>query len=82
MVSTYFAHKMGVDVNLGLGWSGASLWRDHGPGGVDGLDLEVELVELVVGEDVVSVPPSGSQLVQQRSDLSSGLQFRTRQGLK
>ena len=82
MVSTYFAHKMGVDVNLGLGWSGAPLGRDHWPGGVDGLDLEVELVELVVGEDVVSVPPSSSQLVQQRSDLGSRLEFRTRQGLK
>lgn len=81
MASTHLANKVWIDVNLGLRGSGSPLGSDHGPGGVDGLDLEVELVELVVGEDVISVPPSGSQLVQQRPDLC-GLDFRTSQGLK
>ena len=82
MALAYLSHKVGIDVNLGgLGSSWSSFGRDHGPGGVDLVNLEVELVELVVGEDVVPVPPSGSQLIEQCPDLSS-LHFRTRQGLK
>ena len=81
LLLTYLANKVGIDVNLGLVGSGSALGCDNGPGGVDGLHFEVQLVELVVGEDVISVSPSSSQLIKQGPNLSR-LHFRTREGLK
>ena len=53
----------------GGGSRASVLELDHGPGGVDGVHLLVELVELEVGEDVVSLPPGHPQLVQTGSHL-------------
>ena len=41
MLLTYLAHKVGIDMNLRLVGSGSTLGCDNGPGGVDGLHLEV-----------------------------------------
>merc|ERR1719397_224242 len=63
------ANKGRVDENLGGLVVGSFFRRSHRPGGVDGLDLVVQLVELVVGEHVVLVAPRLPQLVQHCSDL-------------
>ena len=82
MTLAYLSHKVRIDMNLGgLSRSGSPLGCDHGPGGVDLVNLEVQLVKLVVSEHVISVSPSSSQLIEQSTDLSS-LHFRTSQGLK
>ena len=46
------------------------LGSDHRPGGIDLVNLEGQLEEPVVGEHVISVSPGGSQLREQRTDLS------------
>ena len=59
---------------MNLGWLSSGeqfpLRRDHRPGGIDLVNLEVQLAEPVVGEHVISVSPGGSQLREQRTDLS------------
>ena len=52
------------------------------PGGVYRPDLLVQLVQLLIGEDLVPVPPGESQLVQQPSDLSGLGLILLSQGLK
>ena len=60
--------------HVNLGWLSSCeqfpLGRDHRPGGIDLVNLEVQLAEPVVGEHVISVSPGGSQLREQRTDLS------------
>ena len=59
---------------MNLGWLSSCeqfpLGRDHRPGGIDLVNLEVQLAEPVVGEHVISVSPGGSQLREQRTDQS------------
>ena len=60
---------------------GGRLGGGHWPGGINGLDLLVQLVELDVSEHMVPLPPGQPQLVQQTSHLS-GFQLRICQRLK
>ena len=59
---------------MNLGWLSSCeqfpLGCDHRPGGIDLVNLEGQLAEPVVGEHVISVSPGGSQLREQRTDLS------------
>ena len=74
---TYLVDKVGVDMNLVCGRFSSS----HRPRWVNGLDLLVQLSELDISEDVISVTPGQSQFVQQSSHLSR-FQLRSCQGLK
>ena len=58
-------------MNLGA-WHpcmGSLLGDSDGPGRVNGLDLLVELEQLLVCEDLIPVPPGLPQLVQQPTNL-------------
>ena len=57
-----------LDVGLRSGWS--VLDGNDGPGGVDGVHLGVQLVQLDVSEHMVALPPGHPQLVQAGTHLS------------
>ena len=80
-VGSYLSNKGGVDEDLGCLVVSSFLRGGHRPSRVNSLDLWVELVELLICEDVVLVPPGQSQLVEHGSHLRC-LDLRIRHGLK
>ena len=72
---THLSHERWVDMDLGArrgggdgDWPRGFEFPD-GPGGVECFDLLVQLVELLVREDLVAIPPGQPKFVQQRPHL-------------
>ena len=81
---SYLSHKCRVDMYLSAGHS--CLWSflrySDWPGWVNSPDLLVQLVQLLVSEDLVPVPPGQPQLVQQPAHLRCLGLILLSQGLK